>query len=292
MRPLPRRRFHLVKFLAFFSQLRWYHLSLLLFGQYLAAVYVFGTGDHRWAALLVNRGAQLVIWSSAFILSFGFLINSFYDQERDQINRPKQTALERLVRRKTSLRIALVFLLIGLSMSAWVSWRAFVYMLLYGLGLWFYSHKLRKIPLLGHAAAAVLGLVPFFGLSVFYDFIHLHTLAFGLLLGLVLFSRELLKDLLYLKGDIIMGVNTVASEYGERKTHIALLINTTLGWIPAFFTHTWFSRPAQLGIVAILAVLTVSNIQIIRGSSLTQLRWAHLGYKVILILGILTIPFL
>lgn len=292
MKRLPRHRFHLIKFLAFFSQLRWYHLSLLIFGQYLAAVYVFGTGEHRWTHVLHNWDAQLVIWSSAFILSFGFLINSFYDLERDQINRPKQTAFERMVRKKTSLRIALLLLFIGLLMSAAVSWRALAYMLLYGLGLWFYSHKLRKIPLLGHATAAVLGLVPFFGLSVYYHFIQLHTLAFGLLLGLVLFSRELLKDLLYLKGDIIMGVNTVASEYGERNTHLALMINTTLGWIPAFFTHTWFSPNAQLGIVAILAVLTLSNIQIVRGSSLNQLRWAHLGYKIILVLGILTIPFL
>lgn len=292
MKPLSRRRHRALKFWALFSQLRWYHLGLLLLGQYFAAVYVFNTGPRRWNEALSSIDVHLVIWSSFFILSFGFLINTFYDQEKDAINRPKQTALERLVRPKTSLRVALLFLIIGLLAAGSVSWRAFLFMGLYAVGLWFYSHKLRGIPLLGHASAAVLGLLPFFGLSIFHHFIQWHTLAFGLLLGLVLFSRELLKDLLQLKGDVIVGMNTVASEFGERKTRLALIINTSLAWIPALFTKNWFSFGAQLGIVAMLIILTASNIQVMRGSDLKLLRWAHLGYKIVLVLGVLTIPFL
>lgn len=291
MKPIGRRKLAILKVLALLSQIRWYNVLLLGIGQYLAAIYVFSKPAER-IATFSDPGTHLTIWAAAFILGFGFLINSFYDIEADTINRPKQTAFERLVSKTTSLRLALVFLTIGLFMSYSVSWRALSFYLIYAIGLWFYSHKLRGIPMLGHVAAALLALLPFFGIAVYHHYLSLHTILFGVLLGHTLFSREVLKDLLMFKGDTVVGKHTFASEFGLENTRKALLVNTALVWLPAFFVRPYFSEHATWGIFSILVVLTIANITALISNDIKGLRWAHLGYKVVLILGVLTIPFL
>jgi len=291
LKPLGRRRLQFLKYLALLSQIRWYNILMLVTGQYLAALFVFADEGDRTSTWF-DLSTHLVIWSGALVLSFGFLINSFYDLESDRINRPKQTAFERLVSKRTSLGIALSLLLIAMIMAVLVSYRAFVFYGLYAFALWLYSHKLRTIPIISHSSAAVLALVPFFGISVYQQYLSIHTFAFGALLGLTLFSRELLKDLMMFKGDVIVGRPTVASEYGLDQTRFALLISNSIAWIPAFFTRDLFSDIAEKGIFLILIVLTLSNLATLKTNELKDLRWAHLGYKVIIILGILTIPFL
>ena len=277
--------------MALLSQIRWYNILLLLLGQYLAALYVFADKYAR-IPLLTDAGTHLSIWASALILASGFLINTFYDIEADSINRPRQTSFERFVRKSTSLRVAGILLFSGLLIAFSVSWRALAYYGLYAFLLWLYSHRLRNIPFVGHASAAIIGLMPFFGISVYHDFISIPTLAYGMLLGLALFSRELVKDLLGFKGDIIAGKVNVAAVYGTGKVQLVLVINTVLAWTPAYFTRPLFSDYASYGIVTLLLLLTVSNLIALRSINLHNLKWAHLGYKLVLVIGVLTIPFL
>ena len=288
---MSKRRLNALKVLALLSQIRWYNILLLLLGQYLAALYMFADKYAR-IPLLTDAGTHLSIWASALLLASGFLINTFYDLEADSINRPRQTSFERLVRKSTSLRVAGILLCSGLLMAFTVSWRALGYYGIYAVLLWLYSHRLRNIPFIGHASAAVLGLMPFFGISVYHDFISLPTLAYGMLLGLALFSRELVKDLMGFKGDIIAGKVNAAAVYGTSKVQLVLVINTVLAWIPAYFTRPLFSEHATYGIIALLLLLTLSNLITLRSINLRNLRWAHLGYKLVLVIGVLTIPFL
>lgn len=291
MRKLSPFRLQLLKILALLSQIRWYNIALLLLGQYLIAFYVFADAQER-SQLLFDSNTHLIAWSGSFVLAFGFLINSFYDYEADTINRPKQSAFERLVSRKTSLNTALLLLVVGLLSAYLVSTRALGFFTFFALGLWYHSHKLRNIPIVSHTSAAILALTPFFGMSVYHNYISLHTFAFGALLGLTLFSRELLKDLLMLKGDVIVGRKTIASHYGEENTRFALIVSSIVAWVPAFFTRDLFNDYAEIGIFVMLLMLSVANLIALKANQLSGLRWAHLAYKIILVLGVLTLPFL
>ena len=108
-----------------------------------------------------DSNTHLIAWSGSFVLAFGFLINSFYDYEADTINRPKQSAFERLVSRKTSLNTALLLLVVGLLTAYLVSMRALGFFTVFALGLWYHSHKLRNIPIVSHTSAAILCPDPF-----------------------------------------------------------------------------------------------------------------------------------
>ncbi|MGB0508817.1 MAG: UbiA family prenyltransferase [Schleiferiaceae bacterium] len=291
MKKLSQSRLQVVKVLALLSQIRWYNIALLLLGQYLIAIFVFAPEDGRLDTLY-DSNTHCIAWAGAFIMAFGFLINSFYDQQADSINRPMQSAFERLVSKRTSLNTATLTLVIGLLLAWSVSITAAIFFGSFAVGLWYHSHRLRNIPIVSHTSAAILALTPFFGMSVYHNYSSLHTFAYGALLGLTLFSRELLKDLLMLKGDILSGRRTVASEYGEESTRNTLIVSAMIAWIPAFFTRDLFNEYAATGIFVILVLLSTANFIALKAKNLHGLRWAHLTYKVILILGILTLPFL
>lgn len=291
MKKLSQSRLQVVKVLALLSQIRWYNIALLLLGQYLIAIFVFAPEDGRLDTLY-DSNTHCIAWAGAFIMAFGFLINSFYDQQADSINRPMQSAFERLVSKRTSLNTAILTLVIGLLLAWSVSITAAIFFGSFAVGLWYHSHRLRNIPIVSHTSAAILALTPFFGMSVYHNYSSLHTFAYGALLGLTLFSRELLKDLLMLKGDILSGRRTVASEYGEESTRNTLIVSAMIAWIPAFFTRDLFNEYAATGIFVILVLLSTANFIALKAKDLHGLRWAHLTYKVILILGILTLPFL
>ncbi|MDC1028475.1 hypothetical protein OAQ90_00865, partial [Schleiferiaceae bacterium] len=59
-----------------------------------------------------------------------------------------------------------------------------------------------------------------------------------------------------------------------------------------YFTRPLFNEYASYGIVTLLFLLTVSNLITLRSVNVRNLRWAHLGYKLVLVIGVLTIPFL
>ncbi len=291
MKKINRSRLQILKVLALMSQIRWYNIALLILGQYLIALFVFAPHDSRWNVLL-DTNTHLITWSGAFLLGFGFLINSFYDYAADTINRPKQSAFERLVSRRTSLNTAIFLLILGLLGAWWVGLKALLFFGLFALGLWYHSHRLRSLPIVSHTSAAILALTPFFAMSVYHNFSSIHTFAFGALLGLTLFSREMLKDLLMLKGDIIIGRKTVASEFGEDKTRFALMASAMIAWIPTFFTKGLFNQYAEIGIFIILILLSAATLIALKTNHLSSLRWAHLIYKIILVIGVLTLPFL
>ncbi|HCP40928.1 MAG TPA: hypothetical protein DIT65_03970 [Cryomorphaceae bacterium] len=291
MKKLSQNRLQFVKVLALLSQIRWYNIALLVLGQYLIAIFVFAPQDGR-IKTFYDTNTHSIAWAGALIMAFGFLINSFYDQQADSINRPMQSAFERLVSKRTSLNTALLTLVMGLLLAWSVSIKAVVFFGSFAVGLWYHSHRLRNIPIVSHTSAAILALTPFFGMSVYHNYSSLHTFAYGALLGLTLFSRELLKDLLMLKGDILSGRRTIASEYGEESTRNTLLVSAMIAWIPAFFTRDLFNEYAATGIFVILVLLSTANLIALKAKDVNGLRWAHLTYKVILILGILTLPLL
>src|SRR5699024_2497645 len=106
--------------------------------------------------------------------------------------------------------------------------------------LWLYSHKLKRIPLLGNITAAVLAIVPFFGIFIYYRNFELIIFVHATFLFLILFIRELVKDLENLKGDFAQNYRTIPVVYGIRVTKIAVSIAFLLTLVPtAILLSDW-----------------------------------------------------
>src|SRR5690606_36845245 len=102
-------------------------------------------------------------------IASGYMINSFYDSEKDLINRPRKTMLDKLVSQRTKLSAYFVLNFLSVIFASYVSFRAVLFFSIYIFFLWFYSHKLKKYPFIGNLTAATLAVVPFFAVFVHYS---------------------------------------------------------------------------------------------------------------------------
>ncbi len=163
-----RRSRLLVRFVAFLSLVRWTHLAFLAWAQGMAYFFLFAE-PRGWAAL-AEMDFWFVVISTAGLVAGGSLMNSFYDMERDLVQRPWRTLFERPVAKKYGLRMASVFYFTGLAAS-WVglnAWMALPFTL-YGLLIWLYSHKQWNLHRLGPLMATLLAYTPLLLLALTFS---------------------------------------------------------------------------------------------------------------------------
>jgi len=207
-----RNSFYL-KIIALLSTVRWKNILVTVFAQYLAFLFAFNTKDDLWSSLVETK-VHLIIAATAFILAGGYIINNFYDLEKDIINRPHRTRFQNLISDGFKLKFYLVLNTIGLLIAFIASWRIFIFFLIYGFLLWFYSHKLSKIVFVREMTACFLLVLAFFSLALYFKMVAMSFVLYGASLFFALFARELYKDIIWLKGDVVNGYQSIASIKG------------------------------------------------------------------------------
>ena len=100
---LTRRQKHiLLKFFSLFSVVRGYNILVVVIAQYLASIYIFAH-DKPLKEVLFDVNLLMLVLASSATIAAGYIINNFYDSEKDLINRPRKTMLDRLVSQNTKL---------------------------------------------------------------------------------------------------------------------------------------------------------------------------------------------
>ncbi|WP_339626010.1 geranylgeranylglycerol-phosphate geranylgeranyltransferase [uncultured Winogradskyella sp.] len=221
---LSRRQKHiLIKFFGLFSVVRGYNILVVVIAQYLASVYIFAPSKTIKSVLFDPNLLMLVLASSATIAA-GYIINNFYDSEKDLINKPTKTMLDRLVSQNTKLSFYFVLNFSALVFASYVSFKAVLFFVLYIFAIWFYSHRLKKQPIIGNIVSAILTVTPFFAIFIYYQNFELVVFAHAIFLFLLVSMRELTKDLENIKGDLALNYRTVPVVYGVKISKIMLTI--------------------------------------------------------------------
>ncbi len=222
------------KFLSMLSVVRGYNIVAIVVAQYLAAIFIFSP-QKSLRFVLTDIHLYFIVLATACTIAAGYIINNFYDREKDLINKPQKSELDSFINQKTKLQIYFLLNFLGFIFGFLVSWRAALFFAVYIFLIWFYSHKLKKQPLTGLFSAAVLALLPFFAIFVYYKnfseviFIHATFLFFILLI------RELIKDLENIKGDMVHNYMTIPIKYDERFTKILISFFILFTISPIYF---------------------------------------------------------
>lgn len=280
---------YLLKIVSIFSVVRGYNIGVVVLAQYLASIFIFAEKERALTVLLDWRLFLLVL-STSFAIAGGYIINNFYDDEKDIINRPNKFAIDRMVSKYTKFQIyfALNFLSVGL---AWViSWRAALFFSGYIFWLWFYSHKLKKYPIVGNINAALLVLLPFFGILVYFRNYSTGIFVHALFLFLLVWIREIIKDLENLKGDFANNYQTIPVRIGvkEAKYFITLLTFGTL--FPAFvliyeYQVGYMKYYFYFSVITLLLFL----FQLWNARVINDYKKLHISLKLLIFLGVLSI---
>ncbi|MEJ4086775.1 geranylgeranylglycerol-phosphate geranylgeranyltransferase [Galbibacter orientalis] len=229
-----------LKLLSLFSVVRGYNVLVIVIAQYLTSIYILAPNIPVWK-ILFDPNLFAIVVASAIAIASGYIINSFYDVEKDLINRPTKTMLDRLVSQRFKLSTYFILNFISVIFASYVSFRAVVFFSLYIFGIWLYSHKLKKIPFIGNFVSATLAITPFFAVFVYYKNFQHVIFVHAIFLFLIILIREMVKDLENIKGDIAHNYQTIPVVYGERMSKILISCLSLLTLIPAYLLVTTFA---------------------------------------------------
>tara|TARA_R110002051_G_scaffold147060_2_gene219826 strand:- start:31 stop:858 length:828 start_codon:yes stop_codon:yes gene_type:complete len=262
---------------------------MIILAQYLASIYILA--PHLPLRKVVFDGNLFVIvLSSALVIAAGYIINNFYDAEKDLINKPRKSMLDRLVSQRTKLSTYFVLNFLSVFLASYVSFKAVVFFSAYIFGIWFYSHKLKKVPFLGNFVSATLAIAPFFAVFVYYKNFDTVIFVHALFLFLLILAREMIKDLENMAGDMAQNYKTIPILYGAKfsKTCISILIGLTL--LPAFLLIEYFDVGYMyLYFIGCIFFLLGFLILLVKSNSKKHYVWLHNILKLIIILGVFSI---
>lgn len=234
-----------MKIVSLFSVVRGYNIPIIVLAQYLSAIFILAP-EKRALDILLDFYLFLIVFASAITIASGYIINNFYDSQKDLINRPNKSMLDRLVSQKTKLTVYFSLNFLAVLMASIVSWRAFLFFSGYIFLIWFYSHKIKKYPIVGNLMASLMAVVPFFAILLyFYNKISFEEIedhmshfmvisAHAMFLFLLLLIREMIKDLENLKGDLANDYRTIPIIYGEKVSKQIITTLTFLTIIPVY----------------------------------------------------------
>lgn len=232
------------KLIGLFSVVRGYNILVIVIAQYLTSIFILAPhlplGD-----VIFDLNLFFLVLAGVFTIAAGYIINNFYDSEKDLINRPRKTMLDRLVSQHTKLSIYFILNLLAVLAASYVSFRAVLFYAIYIFGIWLYSHKLKKIPFLGNLVAAILAITPFFVIFIYYGNLAPVIFVHGSFLFLVIAMREMVKDLENLKGDLVQNYRTIPVIFGTNTSKWLLTLLAGMTILPIFFLVNYFALGAM-----------------------------------------------
>lgn len=224
----------LIKIFSFFSVVRGYNIWVIALAQYLASIFILAP-EKRALDIILDWQLFLIVLASSLTIASGYIINNFYDAKKDLINRPKKAMIDRLVSQSTKLKVYFVVNFFVVTLVSFISWKAVLFFSTYIFIIWYYSHKLKKYPIIGNLTASVLAVLPFFGILMYYrNFYHV-IFAHATFLFLLILIRELIKDLENIEGDLVNEYKTIPVLFGEQTAKIFISIITIATVIPVYF---------------------------------------------------------
>jgi len=222
----------LLKVLSLFSVVRGYNILVIALAQYLASIYILAP-ELPVRKVVFDINLFVIVLASAMVIAGGYIINNFYDAEKDLINKPRKSMLDRLVSQRFKLTTYFVLNFMAVIAASYVSFRAVFFFSSYIFGIWIYSHKLKKIPFLGNFISATLAITPFFVIFVYYKNLQPVIFVHAVFLFLLILAREMIKDLENISGDLAQNYKTIPIIYGARTSKLLITFLILLTLVPA-----------------------------------------------------------
>jgi len=262
---------------------------MIALAQYLASIYILSP-NLPLRKVVFDVNLFFIVVASALVIASGYIINNFYDAEKDLINKPKKSMLDRLVSQRFKLTTYFILNFLAVFAASYVSFRAVLFFSAYIFGIWFYSHKLKKVPFIGNVVSATLAIAPFFAVFVYYKNFETVIFVHAVFLFLLILVREMIKDLENMKGDLAQNYKTIPIIYGAKvsKVIIAALILLTL--IPSLLLITKFDVGLMnFYFMACIALLILFLVLLLQSKTKKHYVWLHNILKFIIIAGVFSI---
>ena len=229
----------LFKFLSIFSVVRIYNILLIVIAQYLTSIFILS--EKNFMDVILDLNLFLIILCSSISIASGYIINNFYDEKKDLINKPIKHKIDDVVKNSTKLYFYFFLNFVVVFIASLISVRAVIFFSVYIFFLWLYSHKLKRILFIGNLFYSILTITPFFAILLYFKNFDLIIVAYALFLFFILLLKELTKDLKNLVGDFTQNYQTIPVVFGEGFSRIVISLITFINILLIFNLFINFS---------------------------------------------------
>lgn len=279
----------LLKLLSLFSVVRGYNILMIVLAQYLASIYIIAP-NLPLRKVIFDLNLFFIVLASALVIASGYIINNFYDAEKDLINKPKKSMLDRLVSQRFKLTTYFILNFLSVFAASYVSFRAVLFFSAYIFGIWFYSHKLKKVPFMGNFVSTSLAIAPFFAVFVYYKNFETVIFVHAIFLFLLMFAREMIKDLENMKGDLTQNYKTIPILYGAKISKILISVLILFTLIPSILLIVKFDVGyMHYYFIGCIILLILSLILLLNSRTKKHYVWLHNILKFVIIAGVFSI---
>lgn len=301
---------------AFFKLIRIFNLLIIAFTMYcvrLCLVIPFSEYYEMQSALGDDLFAAIVL-SIILIAAAGYAINDYFDVKIDRVNKPDSIIVGRLIKRRVAMITHIVFTTLGLLLGFYVSFKIGIIQLVFlhfimAVSLWYYSVNFKAVFLAGNLIIAFLtalvpitvgffeipllngriGLHPFLPAGFNYNFLAYWILGYAIFAFLMTLMREIMKDIVDMKGDEEYGCETLPIVLGIPKTKLIVLGLTALtvvllGIAQYFFLYDKLSIYYIYGLL--VAPLVSMFLLVIKAKDAADFKVPEIMNKIISLFGI------
>lgn len=279
----------IIKLFALFSVVRGYNLIILMLAQYLACLFIFAP-EKSHISILTDLKINGIILTSLLCIAAGYIINNFYDLEKDRIKRPMQSYINKQVSQGFKLGVYITLNTLGLLIAATVSWRVLLYFFVYQVLVWFYSHKMNRFALIKNLYMVVLRTMPFFALVIFFDKFDTTLFFHAGFLTILFLITDIVKNLASKRVDLIYNYNSIPIKYGTKTTKIIILILILLD----IFLGCYLIKSHDIGLMKYFFMFSIicfilNGFLLWRGKTEQDFKILHYFFKGMIVAGVFSI---
>lgn len=281
-----------LKAISLLSLVRGQNLAVLVIAQLLSASFIFSAGTSS-SQIFLDTNLWLIVLATVLSVAAGYIINAFFDEEKDLINRPQKTLLEQNISERFKLIGYFTFNGAALLVASSVSQRSALFFFAYIVSMALYSIFIKRYLFIGNLVSATLTVLPFFAITVYFKNFTMEIFTLASYLLLLISIKELVKDLCNIRGDLTNNYKTIPIVYGEvqAKGLISLLVCFCFGVF--LMLYFFYSLQGMLYYFITSLVFLVFFITLLwRSSETNQLIFLLFGIKALILLGIICLPLL
>ncbi len=297
----------------FLKLIRWPNLLMIVFIQYL--IRFSFTEAMNLPHALNHWYFALGVLCSVLLAAGGYIVNDLYDLQTDALNKPKRITIGKGISEDRAWYIYLVSIVLATVACYFLAQKVELESLwmiapLAASLLYLYAYDLKKRPLIGNILVSLLTAMPVFLVAVF-DFLPASTddnaplvrESFRVVIYYAIFAfwlnliREIIKDLEDEKGDTLAGYRTLAIILPSVwvKVLLSLMIGLALYFLGDYnYDLAFQSKDISSSVyvfVAVIIPIVVLAFLVLRSKTAAQYHRASSLTKLIMILGILSMPF-
>jgi 4-hydroxybenzoate polyprenyltransferase len=271
---------------AFLRLTRFWNLTIIALAQYFAAIFFIDRNA------LYDLRLFFLSASTVMIAAAGYIINDYYDVKIDLINKPDRVVIGKGITRRFAILFHTMLSTGGVGIGLLLGWKVGVINFFSATLLWWYSNSLKRLPFIGNFSVALLTGFSIGIVNILYHVNSVEVIIYSLFAFFMTLIRELIKDMEDLKGDNSFGCKTLPILWGIRKSkywvygELAVFAGTVF-----IINEHYVLLPKYYFIIFLFIPLVLLLIRLIRADTVKDFHDLSQFCKLILLLGILSIPF-